>query len=112
MVSAIGAADALNFSVPKKVDGDGGINLVRAAQTAGVQHFIMITSLGTGKFGWPAGDFPAVAVIGSGSRVDQMCTRPGLRVGVGRGSQLPGAAAAVVHYPQHVQLRANKRGSI
>lgn len=111
MVSAIGAAEALNFSAPKKVDGDGGINLVRAAQTAGVQHFIMITSLGTGKFGWPAGDFPAVAVMGSESRVDQICTRPGLRFCGGRGSQLPGAAAAVVHYPQHVQLRANRRGS-
>ena len=33
----------------------GGINLVNAAKAAGVEHFIMVTSLGTGKFGWPAG---------------------------------------------------------
>lgn len=54
-MSAIGAAEALNFGAPKKIDGEGGINLVKAAQAAGVQHFVMVSSLGTGKFGWPAG---------------------------------------------------------
>lgn len=58
MVSAIGAAEALDFGAPKKVDGEGGINLVNAARAAGVQHFIMVTSLGTGKLGWPAGARP------------------------------------------------------
>lgn len=55
MISAVGAAEALDFGAPKKVDGEGGINLVNAAKASGVQHFIMVTSLGTGKFGWPAG---------------------------------------------------------
>lgn len=54
VVSAIGASDALNLGGPKKIDGEGGINIVKAAQAAGVQHFVMISSLGTGKFGWPA----------------------------------------------------------
>ena len=49
-------SDLLNaFSNVKKIDGDGSINLVKAAEAAGVQQFLMVTSLGTGKFGWPAG---------------------------------------------------------
>jgi len=36
------------------VDGDGGIALVEASKAAGVEHFVMVSSLGTGRFGWPA----------------------------------------------------------
>ncbi len=40
---------------PKRIDGDGAIRLVRAAEAAGgVRLFIMVTSLGTGKLGFPA----------------------------------------------------------
>jgi hypothetical protein len=64
VVSAIGASDALNLGGPKKIDGEGGINIVKAAQAAGVQHFVMISSLGTGKFGWPAGNhLPALTPL-------------------------------------------------
>lgn len=43
------------FANVKAVDGEGSISLVRAAEAAGVQQFVMVTSLGTGKWGWPAG---------------------------------------------------------
>lgn len=59
MVSAVGASetDLLNaFKNVKAIDGDGSISLVMAAEAAGVQQFVMVTSLGTGKFGWPAGE--------------------------------------------------------
>ena len=59
MVQAIGAAESevLNFGAPKKIDGDGAINLVNAAVQAQVEQYVMVTSLGTGKWGWPAGNF-------------------------------------------------------
>ena len=62
MVQAIGAPESepFNFSNPRKIDGDGSIALVQAAAQAGVDQFIMVTSLGTAKFGWPAGGEPAV----------------------------------------------------
>ena len=55
-MSAIGAAEdkPLDTAAPRKIDGEGAIALVDAAQAAGVQRFIMVTSLGTTKFGWPA----------------------------------------------------------
>ena len=58
VVSAVGAAenDLMGaFANVAAVDGEGSISLVKAAQEAGVQQFVMVTSLGTGKFGWPAG---------------------------------------------------------
>lgn len=36
-------------------DGDAAISLVEAATAAGVDQYVMVTSLGTGKWGWPAG---------------------------------------------------------
>ena len=57
VVQAIGAAEAelLNWGLPKRIDGDGAINLVEAAQASGVSQYIQVSSLGAGKFGWPAG---------------------------------------------------------
>ena len=44
----------LNVSAPKKIDGDGTIALINAAAAAGVEQFVLVTSLGTGKVGFPA----------------------------------------------------------
>ena len=56
-MQAIGAAEnnVLDFGAPKRVDGNAAISLVDAAVEAGVDQYVMVTSLGTGKFGWPAG---------------------------------------------------------
>ena len=56
VVCAIGADEAKPFDVsaPKKVDGEAAIALVKEAARQGVEQFVMITSLGTTKFGWPA----------------------------------------------------------
>ena len=65
VVSAVGAAedDLLGaFTNVKAVDGDGSIALVAAAEAAGVQQFVMVTSLGTGKLGWPAGSAQGLPV--------------------------------------------------
>jgi hypothetical protein len=58
VVQAIGApeSEALNFSNPKKIDGDGAIALVDAAVALGVDQYVMVTSLGTAKVGFPAGE--------------------------------------------------------
>lgn len=80
MVSAIGAAEALNFGAPKKIDGEGGINLVKAAQAAGVQHFVMVSSLGTGKFGWPAGKHRCSCTITASLGVTTVWTSRDVRV--------------------------------
>ncbi|KAK9844034.1 hypothetical protein WJX81_002489 [Elliptochloris bilobata] len=57
VVQAIGAPESepFNFQLPKKIDGDAAIALVEAATSAGVDQYVMVTSLGTGKWGWPAG---------------------------------------------------------
>lgn len=56
VVSALGAPESKPFDVsgPKKVDGEGSVALVKAARDAGVKRFVLVTSLGTTKFGWPA----------------------------------------------------------
>ena len=58
VVQAIGApeSEALNFSNPKKIDGDGAIALVDAAVALGIDQYVMVTSLGTAKVGFPAGE--------------------------------------------------------
>ena len=58
VVQAIGASDGspLNFGAPKKIDGQASIDLVNASVEKGITQFIMVTSLGTGKFGWPASE--------------------------------------------------------
>lgn len=57
VVCAVGAAESevSDFSAPQRIDGEGTIALVEAATKAGVQQFVMVTSLGTGKIGFPAG---------------------------------------------------------
>jgi hypothetical protein len=57
VVQAIGAPESepFNFSNPKKIDGDGAIALVEAATALDVDQYVMVTSLGTAKIGFPAG---------------------------------------------------------
>jgi uncharacterized protein YbjT (DUF2867 family) len=57
VISCLGApeSEAFNPALPRAVDGDGACALVAAAAASGrVSHFVMVSSLGTGKFGWPA----------------------------------------------------------
>ncbi|KAF5835146.1 hypothetical protein DUNSADRAFT_7821 [Dunaliella salina] len=56
VVCAVGAPenDALNPLAPKAIDGDGTISLIKESAAAGVERFVLITSLGTEKVGWPA----------------------------------------------------------
>ena len=56
-MQAIGAPESepFNFSNPKKIDGDGAIALVEAAKELEIEQFVMVTSLGTAKIGFPAG---------------------------------------------------------
>jgi hypothetical protein len=53
----VGAPESATFdaSAPRRIDGDGSVALVEAAAAVGVQQFVLVTSLGTGKFGLPAG---------------------------------------------------------
>ena len=62
VVQAIGAAEAelLNWGLPKRIDGDGAINLIRAAETCGVTQYVQVSSLGAGKAGWPSGEILAI----------------------------------------------------
>lgn len=57
VVCTVGAPESatLDSSAPRRIDGDGSIALVEAAAAAGVEQFVLVTSLGTGKLGWPAG---------------------------------------------------------
>lgn len=73
VVQAIGSSesDLLGFVIggnPKKVDGDGAINIVNAAAAVGVTQYVMVTSMGTGKIGFPASKIllvtsPATGVV-------------------------------------------------
>jgi hypothetical protein len=56
VVCAVGAAESElgDFSAPRRIDGEGATRLVEAATAAGVQQFVLVTSLGTGKIGFPA----------------------------------------------------------
>lgn len=57
IVQAIGAAEnnVLDFGAPKRIDGTAAINLIDAAVQVQADQYVMVSSLGTGKFGWPAG---------------------------------------------------------
>ncbi|KAI7836826.1 hypothetical protein COHA_009327 [Chlorella ohadii] len=57
VVCAVGAAESElgDVSAPRRIDGEGATRLVEAANAAGVQQFVLVTSLGTGKIGFPAG---------------------------------------------------------
>ncbi len=56
VVQAIGAAETKLFDIgaPKRIDGEAAIKLVNVAKDLGVTQYIMVTSLGTGKVGFPA----------------------------------------------------------
>ncbi|CAM9805317.1 unnamed protein product, partial [Laminaria digitata] len=57
VVCALGASESEPFNVkgPSQVDGKLSQRVVLAAkETASVRHFVLVTALGTGKFGWPA----------------------------------------------------------
>ena len=63
VVQAIGASETnlLDTSGPKRVDGEAAVSLVKAADKLGVLQYVMVTSLGTGKFGWPASESVSLA---------------------------------------------------
>eukprot|EP00271_Cylindrocystis_brebissonii_P009285 TRINITY_DN23_c0_g1_i2.p1 TRINITY_DN23_c0_g1~~TRINITY_DN23_c0_g1_i2.p1 ORF type:complete len:935 (-),score=345.12 TRINITY_DN23_c0_g1_i2:1871-4675(-) len=56
VVCSIGAAenDALNLTAPYRIDGQATKNLIRAAVEVEANQFVMVSSLGTGKIGFPA----------------------------------------------------------
>lgn len=54
VVCAVGASET-DLSGPRRIDGAGAAALVEAANAAGVAQFVLVTSLGTGKVGFPAG---------------------------------------------------------
>eukprot|EP00894_Picocystis_sp_ML_P004254 jgi/Pico_ML_1/54771/g637.t1 len=56
VVSCLGAPESEIFDVdaPRRIDGQGTSALVRAAADLGVEHFVMVSSLGAGRFGMPA----------------------------------------------------------
>ena len=61
VVQTLGASEGdtlalLTGASPKAVEGDGAINVVNAAKAVGVTQYVMVTSMGTGKFGWPASE--------------------------------------------------------
>jgi nucleoside-diphosphate-sugar epimerase len=55
VVCAVGAAEtSFDPGAPKRIDGEGTISLIQAASKAGVEQFVLVSSLGTGKVGFPA----------------------------------------------------------
>ncbi|MEW5297169.1 MAG: hypothetical protein WDW36_000394 [Sanguina aurantia] len=56
VVCAVGASETAVFDTtgPQRIDGDGTTSLIEAATALGLDQFILISSLGTGKLGWPA----------------------------------------------------------
>ena len=61
VVQAIGASESdvlglVTGANPRKVEGDGAINIVNAAAALGVTQYVMVTSMGTGKIGFPASE--------------------------------------------------------
>ncbi|CAM6086535.1 unnamed protein product [Calypogeia fissa] len=56
VVCTIGASEkeALNVTAPYRIDYKATENLINAATDAKVNHFVLVTSLGTQKVGWPA----------------------------------------------------------
>ena len=58
VVQAIGAAETklLDFGAPSRIDGDAAIKLVNVSKDLGVKQYIMVTSLGTTKLGFPASE--------------------------------------------------------
>lgn len=58
VVQAIGAAETklLDFGAPSRIDGKAATKLVNVAKDLNVQQYIMVSSLGTGKIGFPASE--------------------------------------------------------
>jgi uncharacterized protein YbjT (DUF2867 family) len=56
VVCCLGApeSEARDWTKPRAIDGDGTVALIAAAAAKGVRHFVLVSSLGTGRFGWPA----------------------------------------------------------
>ena len=79
VVQAIGAAEdnVLDFGAPKRIDGSAAISLINAAVETGIDQYVMISSLGTGKFGWPAGEQPKKADKSTlqSRKLDPICAR-------------------------------------
>ena len=57
VVQAIGAAETklLDFGAPSRIDGEAAIKLVNVSKDLGIKQYVMVTSLGTTKLGFPAG---------------------------------------------------------
>ena len=57
-MQAIGAAETklFDFGAPKRIDGDAATKLVNVAKDLNVQQYVMVSSLGTGKVGFPASE--------------------------------------------------------
>ena len=57
VVQAIGAAETklLDFGAPSRIDGKAAITLVNVSKDLGIKQYVMVTSLGTTKLGFPAG---------------------------------------------------------
>jgi uncharacterized protein YbjT (DUF2867 family) len=57
VVCCVGAAESefTNLGAPKLIDYEGTVRLINTAATLNPQQFILVTSLGTGKLGFPAG---------------------------------------------------------
>lgn len=62
LFSATGAAPSFDPTGPYKVDYEGTKNLVDAAQKAGIQHFVMVSSLCTSKLFHPLNLFWLILV--------------------------------------------------
>lgn len=58
MVQAIGAAETklLDFGAPSRIDGKAAITLVNVSKDLGIKQYVMVTSLGTSKLGFPASE--------------------------------------------------------
>eukprot|EP00249_Psilotum_nudum_P017678 c26437_g1_i1 orf=303-3755(-) len=56
VVCCVGASekDSLNVTAPYRIDYRATRNLIQAAATAHINHFVLVTSLGTRKIGFPA----------------------------------------------------------
>lgn len=57
VVCTVGAAESefTDLSAPRRIDFEGTERLINAAASLNIGQFILVTSLGTGKIGFPAG---------------------------------------------------------
>lgn len=65
VVCAVGAAgtDFFDVTSPKRIDFEGTEQLIEESARRGVQQFVLVTSLATGKFGLPAGILNAFGAV-------------------------------------------------